>query len=59
MKRTLFLLTLTMLVTPAWAGTLTDDFEDGDFDGWRPARFRGGERAEWVVKICQKCRSSF
>ena len=50
MIRTVILLPLTLMVSSAWAGTLTDDFEDGDFNGWRPARFRGGERAEWGVK---------
>ena len=50
MKHTMVVLTLSLLVLKLWAGTIIDDFEDGDFNGWRSARFHGGERSEWVVK---------
>ena len=50
MKYTMVVLTLWLLALKVWGGKITDDFEDGDFNGWRPAQFSGNERAEWVVK---------
>ena len=50
MKRAMVVFTLLLLVLKAWAGTITDDFEDGNFDGWRPSRFSLGEQAEWIVE---------
>ena len=41
MKRTMVFLTLSLLVTEAWAGTLRDNFEDGDLDGWKFKAFGG------------------
>lgn len=50
MKRTMVVFALLLLVLKAWAGKITDDFEDGDFNGWKPSEFSGGEEAKWVVK---------
>ena len=50
MKCAMVVFTLVLLVLKAWAGKITDDFEDGDFNGWRPSEFSGGEEAEWTVK---------
>ena len=50
MTRAVILLTLTLLASSAWAGTLIDDFEDGNLDGWRPSKFFGDEEAKWSVE---------
>lgn len=50
MKHTMVVLTLLLLVLKAWAGKITDDFEDGDLNGWKPSEVSGGEEAKWVVK---------
>jgi len=49
MKLTIGFLTLFLLVTSAWAGTLRDNFDDGDFDGWKRWLF-GDQSAQWFVK---------
>ena len=49
MKFTMSFLTLFLLVTSAWAGTLRDNFDDGDFDGWKRWLF-GDQSAQWSVK---------
>ena len=38
-----------ILPTSASAGTLKDDFSDGNLDGWRLHKF-GGQSAKWLVK---------
>ncbi len=49
MKLTVGILTLFLLMTSAGAGTLRDNFDDGDFDGWKRWRF-GDQSAQWSVK---------
>ncbi len=42
---------LCLLLFPAlvWAGTLVDDFSDGNFDEWTPISFVEGE-GQWKVE---------
>lgn len=42
------LFTVCLLVTEASAGTLRDNFDDGNMDGWQ--RLHNGNRARWSVK---------
>ena len=44
------MLALLLLVLKAWAGKITDDFEDGDFNGWNTSRLAAAEQAEWAVE---------
>jgi len=46
---------LCLLVSSAWAGTLTDNFDDGDFDGWRMFTGQAGgslidQSVQWMVE---------
>ena len=43
-------LALLLLVLKAWAGKITDDFEDGDFNGWNTSRLAAAEQAECAVE---------
>ena len=43
-------LALLLLMLKAWAGKITDDFEDGDFNGWNTSRLAAAEQAEWAVE---------
>ena len=47
--------TLFLLVTSAWSGTLKDNFDDGNADGWRMFKGRANnspidQSAQWVVE---------
>ena len=55
MRFTIIGLLLFLLVIPTWAGTLTDNFDDGNADGWRLLKGDTGaglldETAQWTVK---------
>ena len=50
MKWAPIFLAAILMSSSLWAGTVTDDFEDGNFEGWRPSRFALGEQAEWIVE---------
>ena len=50
MKWVPIFLAAILISSSLWAGTVTDDFEDGNFEGWRPSRFALGEQAEWTVE---------
>ena len=55
MRFTIIGLLLFLLVIPTWAGTLTDNFNDGNSDGWRLLKGDTGaglldETAQWTVK---------
>ena len=50
MKYAIVVLTLLLSALKVWAGKITDDFEDGNFNGWRTSEFSGGEEAKWVVR---------
>ena len=50
MKWAAIFLATVLISSSLWAGTLTDNFEDGNFDGWRPSRFVFPEHAEWTVE---------
>jgi len=41
--------TLFLLLTSAWAGTLRDNFDDGNFEGWRLHKF-ADQTAQWSVE---------
>ena len=49
MKLTVGFLTLFLLVTSAGAGTLRDNFDDGNLDGWKLWQ-HGDQSAQWSVK---------
>ncbi|MBI1924575.1 DUF1080 domain-containing protein [Candidatus Poribacteria bacterium] len=49
MKYTVTMLALFLSVTSAWTGTLRDNFDDGDFEGWRQSKW-GDQTAQWSVK---------
>ncbi len=50
MKHTLMiLLMLSLSITSAWAGTLTDNFDDGDFEGWQLAKLFD-KTVQWSVE---------
>jgi hypothetical protein len=49
MKFTMSFLTLFLLMTSAWAGTLRDNFDDGDLDGWKLWKL-GDQTTQWSVK---------
>ena len=38
MKYLIIGMTLFLLVVSAWAGTLTDNFDDGNLEGWQLAK---------------------
>ena len=55
---------ISAIATSAWAGTLRDNFSDGNLDGWRLFKGRTGngnaidEKAEWIVEDSELvCRS--
>lgn len=55
MKHSMIGLTLFLLVASTWAGTLTDNFDDGNADGWRVFKGRANlapfdETAQWFVE---------
>lgn len=37
------------IVAPVWAGTYTENFDDGNFDGWEIVNTKGGA-SEWKVE---------
>ncbi len=47
MKDSIVGLILFLMITSVWAGTLRDNFDDGNLDGWRKA---GDQSAQWSVK---------
>ena len=54
-KLTMIGMTLFLLVTSVWAGTLRDNFDDGNADGWRTFKGRANnalidQSAQWVVE---------
>jgi len=49
MKYTMVGLTLFLLVTSAWAGTMTDNFDDGNMDNWIYLAIPP-EQATWQIK---------
>ena len=49
MKYTMIGLILFLLITSTWAGTLTDDFSDGNMDGWRRLKLVD-QSAQWFVE---------
>ena len=51
MKHTMIVLTLFLMITSTWAGTLTDDFNDGNMDGWRKSKHAFFDQsAQWSVE---------
>lgn len=49
MRLVIIVLLVFLLATSGWAGTLKDDFGDGNFEGWRIWKF-GNQSAKWFVK---------
>ena len=49
MKLTMIVLLVSLCTTSSWAGTLTDNFEDGNFDEWQLAKLFD-QTAQWSVQ---------
>jgi len=48
MRLTVIVLFIHLIATLVWAGTLKDDFSDGNYNGWTPITFVEGE-GQWVI----------
>ncbi len=44
-------LSLFLLSVSAWAGTFTDDFEDGDWAGWEISAVDGASIVDGVLRL--------
>ena len=49
MKDLIVGLILFLMITSAWAGTLRDNFDDGNFEGWQEFTLMPGRRGNWSV----------